>query len=294
MNSNYDLKNKVALCVGATAGIGKAMALKLAECGASVTIMGRNEKIGKEIVKELEKKNPLGIHNLILCDAMSMRSIKQACNEYKSSVSKLNYVVFTQGIATTQGRTETMEGLDQKMAIHYYGRVMFCLELLDILNQTATSEDVRVLSIFSGGKHSAYTGSDLDLKSNYTLSNAANACGFYNDLAMDQLSRENSNITFIHAAPGFVRTNWGTELNCCLKCLTRFIQLCAVSPETCANNMIHGIGGSHMKGSFHIMDRKGNEGSKTLSHNDHYRELVWDHTKEMLKNVSSRDKITLI
>ena len=40
------------------------------------------------------------------------------------------------------------------------------------------------------------------------------AAGFYNDLGLDSFARqpENKNVTFIHAAPGFVNTNWGTEL----------------------------------------------------------------------------------
>lgn len=36
---------------------------------------------------------------------------------------KLDILVLTQGIATTQGRTETEEGIDMKMALHYYSRV---------------------------------------------------------------------------------------------------------------------------------------------------------------------------
>ena len=36
---------------------------------------------------------------------------------------KLDILVMTQGIATTQGRTETEEGIDMKLALHYYSRV---------------------------------------------------------------------------------------------------------------------------------------------------------------------------
>ena len=43
---------------------------------------------------------------------------------------------------------------------------------------------------------------DPDLSKTYSISNAANAAGFYNDVAWDSLARENRDITFCHAAPG--------------------------------------------------------------------------------------------
>ncbi len=49
-----DLKGKRALVCGSTAGIGKAVALQLAEAGASVTLLARNEQKLKSVLAELE------------------------------------------------------------------------------------------------------------------------------------------------------------------------------------------------------------------------------------------------
>ena len=66
-----------------------------------------------------------------------------------------------------------------------------------------------MLSVLSAGVHSPYANyaTDPDLREHYTLSNVANAAGFYNDVAFDALSRDpaNAKISFIHSAPGFVR-----------------------------------------------------------------------------------------
>lgn len=47
------------------------------------------------------------------------------------------------------------------------------------------------------------------------------ASGFYNDIALDSFSRENPNIAFVHAAPGLVASNWGTELNFFMRGIAR-------------------------------------------------------------------------
>lgn len=50
---NLDLKNKQALVCGSTQGIGKAVALELAQLGASVTLVARNEQSLKAVKQEL-------------------------------------------------------------------------------------------------------------------------------------------------------------------------------------------------------------------------------------------------
>ncbi len=50
---NINLTNRRALVGGSTQGIGKAIAIQLAACGASVTLLARNEDAMKKLVAEL-------------------------------------------------------------------------------------------------------------------------------------------------------------------------------------------------------------------------------------------------
>ena len=50
---NLDLKHKQAIVCGSTQGIGKAIALELANLGASVTLIARNEEALKATKLEL-------------------------------------------------------------------------------------------------------------------------------------------------------------------------------------------------------------------------------------------------
>jgi len=56
-----DLTGKVALVGGSTDGIGKAIALKLAECGADICVNGRDPGKGQALVKEIEAKGQRAI-----------------------------------------------------------------------------------------------------------------------------------------------------------------------------------------------------------------------------------------
>lgn len=202
------------------------------------------------------------------------------------------------------GRTETKEGIDVKLAVHYYGRMFFVRQLLDKLKQTALQSkdnDVRVMSILSGGVHSAYTDtSDLDLKRNFSLQNAANAAGYYNDLALDHFARDDSylsteastsptgerkGISFIHAAPGVVNTTWGKDFPWYLTIPLNIAKaLLAKSPEDCAKIMVeYGLQSAERRGQgFYVMGEKGQAGKVTKEHSDEMREKVWEHTNQLI------------
>lgn len=154
-----------------------------------------------------DRSKGTGKHRFLRCDGQLLANAKAFTDQYAVDNKSLDILVLTQGIATIQGRTETSEGLDQKLATHYYGRMAFLAGLLPLLRASAATGDFkpRVLTVLSAGAHSAYPHYDTDpeLKEHYSLGNAAAAGCMYNDIAVDALSRDpaNAGITFVHAAP---------------------------------------------------------------------------------------------
>ena len=134
--------------------------------------------------------------------------------------NKLDYLIMTQGMATIQGLTKTKDGIDQKMQLHYYSRMLLANVLAPTLSE---SDDGKVLSVLSAGVHGAYSAYESDplLEKNYSIKNAADAAGFYNDLGCDALAKKYPKLTVVHAAPGFVNTNWGTEMPWLLRMVVR-------------------------------------------------------------------------
>ena len=56
------LQNKVAIVTGSTSGIGKAAAIALAKEGASVTVTGRRQALGEEVVERIQKNGGEAIY----------------------------------------------------------------------------------------------------------------------------------------------------------------------------------------------------------------------------------------
>lgn len=291
VNSQASLVGKQAVVFGGTSGIGEGIALRLAEGQASVAIVGRNEARGRELVQEMKTLAPNGDHEFISCDASLLSNIAKCTSQFMQSHKRLDYLVVSSGIATVQGRTETAEHIDQKLALHYFGRMGIIRGLLPLLKSTAqTGADVRVLSVLSGGVHSPYADfkKDFELKSTYSLSNAANAAGFYNDLGLDALSRANPELTFIHAAPGFVNTNWGTEMPWFIKGLVRLIQPLGRSMKDCGEYMTFGLLNPAYKGGLRILGSKGEPANRTALHTTANADFVWEQTVGLLDRASKQ------
>ena len=305
-----DLTGKVALVGGATSGIGKGIAYVLAGLHADVGVLARNERLGLEVVEDLRRINPNGTYEMILCDAISMKSIQTACSDFNTKFSKLNYLVMSQGIANLNGRTETSEGIDTKMALHYYGRMNFITQLSPVLRKTAETEEVRVASVL--GLLAPYINlKDLSLKDNYSLHNVASATGLYIDLAVDQLSRDFAgptaqNISFLHVSPGGINSNWGNDFPAPLRLLVKVAQyFVGRDPQDYGKMFVEkgllseefgggGSGGSTSPASgnnvcaaqragWHQLTPSGTKGTVTALHTDLHREAVWTHTQEVIR-----------
>lgn len=289
-NAAFSGAGKRALVVGGTSGIGQGIALRLAEAQFAVTIVGRNAERGEEIVKAMKLKSPESDHRFLPCDAMLVKNAAKCADDFLASLpdGKLDTLVVTPGIGTFSGHTPTSEGIEQKLAIHYYSRMAFVKHLLPALRK---ADAPSVLTVLSAGIHSPYSKYEADpdlTKGGFSLKSAADAAGFYNDIAMDQFSRDplNSKVKFVHAAPGFVNTNWGSELHWSVKWLIRAVQPLGRSMEDCAEVMCRPVFDHRGdKGGFLLMGANGETVNTTKLH-EQAREKVWEHTVEVLNRLA--------
>jgi NAD(P)-dependent dehydrogenase (short-subunit alcohol dehydrogenase family) len=286
-NAAASFAGRRAVVCGGTSGIGEGIAKRLAQAGFSVTIVGRSPERGAEIVEAMKGLGGSG-HEFKGADLFLLSNAQRFAEEYAATHPSLDVLVLSQGMATLQGRTETPEGIDQKLALHFYGRMAFVEALLPLLR---ASPAPRVLSVLSGGVHAAYghLEDDPELKTHYSLKNAADAAGFYNDLALDAYARqpENAKVTFVHAAPGFVRTRWGTEMPWIVRGLLSVIKPFAKSPADCAEFMCAPLLTEVPKrdAALLVLDSEARPAATTAAHTAAARDFMWRHVHEVLARV---------
>jgi len=125
---------------------------------------------------------------------------------------------------------------------------------------------------------------DPELKQ-FSLKRAADAAGTYNDLAVDAMSREHK-FFMIHAAPGIIATNWGSDLPWPLNSLIHIARLFANSIESAGEFMSEPLLRPEVElGTYLLQSAVAQPVSKTKIH-DEALEVVWKHTKEVLDRVA--------
>ncbi|KAJ7643545.1 hypothetical protein FB45DRAFT_735704, partial [Roridomyces roridus] len=121
---------------------------------------------------------------------------------------KVNFLALSPGLLTLDGRNETEEGIDRKLAVHYYGRWRFIRELIPALEAAhKAGEDAKVISVLAA-KQARGTRNldDLGLKKHFSVFNAAMAGPTYNDCMVKGFANRHPGLSFIHSYPGGVYT----------------------------------------------------------------------------------------
>jgi 2-dehydro-3-deoxy-D-gluconate 5-dehydrogenase len=93
----FDLSGRVAVVTGGNRGIGRAIALGLAEAGASVAVLARNQENNRSVVDELEKfKVPAYARQL---DVRKRPDLQPAVDEVEEALGPIDILVNNAGMA---------------------------------------------------------------------------------------------------------------------------------------------------------------------------------------------------
>jgi len=78
---NLDLHNKRAIVCGSTQGIGKAVAMELAQMGAHVTLIARNETSLKQVKSELPDTGSQ-LHSYLCVDFNNPEQLRELVTQF--------------------------------------------------------------------------------------------------------------------------------------------------------------------------------------------------------------------
>jgi len=284
----------VALFVGGTSGVGQALAQAFAcvtNGNAHIILCGRNRAAASDIIASFPRptiSSSTGpLHEFMECDASLMRNVQSTTSTLLTRLPKLNFLVLSPGIMSVKSRTETTEGIDRKMALHYYARWKFTKDLMPLLQKAKDmGEPASVMSILGAGYGGPINIDDLGLKSTYSVANAALVTVAYNDMMMKSFSEQNPGIGFTHMNPGPVKTSLLKNSDVPMKCIANRVLLplanaLTTSPEDAGEYMLHALLEGGKLGGMSRRDRQGNDiGDTKYFGSDEERRILWEHTTE--------------
>ena len=126
-----DLNGKTAIVTGANSGMGFATVEALSDMGATVLMLCRNEKRGRDAIDSLtaEKERKL---DLIICDLGDFTSIRNAARYIRKNYQRVDILVNNAGFISLD-RQETKEGVERQFGINHLGHFLLTTQLLDLM-----------------------------------------------------------------------------------------------------------------------------------------------------------------
>jgi NAD(P)-dependent dehydrogenase (short-subunit alcohol dehydrogenase family) len=202
-----DFENKICLITGATSGIGKAAALKLAELGASLILIGRNPDRGKIICDQIKKETNNKEIKFYKLDLSLMKEVSESAKKIKSDYEHIDILINNAG-ARFLDHVVSKEGIEQTLAVNHLSHFLLTNLLINKLKKSASA---RIINI-SSGVHFSGDGiienitnpNGYDGRKQYANSKLANV--FFTYELADRL--KNVNITVNAIDPGGVATNF--------------------------------------------------------------------------------------
>lgn len=195
------LKEKVAVVTGASRGIGKAVALKLASMGASVIVnyAGSKDK-AESVVKQIEDMG--GNAEAIQCDVSDFQMCKNFISDVQKKYGRIDILVNNAGI-TRDGLVMAMkeEDFDDVIATNLKG-TFNCIRFVSRIMMKQRSGKIINMSSVSGVAGNAG-------QVNYSAAKAG-VIGITKSMARELASR---NIHVNAIAPGFIETDMTNTLS---------------------------------------------------------------------------------
>lgn len=225
-----NLKENVVAITGASTGIGKATAIRLAENGAKVVLGARNTENLENVVEKI--KNNGGEAVFVKTDVRNKADLVQLVNVAVEQFGKLDVIVNNAGVARISRVDELdIDGWDEMIDSNIKGTLYGMAAAIPVFNLQKSGHIINIIST-SGIKivptQGVYAGTKNAIR---TISEA-----------FRQESDGNVRITGI--SPGYIKTDFAVKSVVAEDMKTaasKAVAALAISPEAIANAVIYAI-----------------------------------------------------
>jgi NAD(P)-dependent dehydrogenase (short-subunit alcohol dehydrogenase family) len=138
---------------GATSGIGRAVARRLAALGANLVIVGRNARAGRAVVSDLQRSVPTAKVAFVQADLSNPNEVRRLAADIGERFPNLHVLINNAGARFDTYQT-TPEGIELTFATNHLGHFLLTCLLYDSLERAGGA---RVITVASGSHHGANT-----------------------------------------------------------------------------------------------------------------------------------------
>ena len=188
-------EGKVAIVTGAGQGIGRGIALKLAQEGASVAIADLNPETANQVANEIKKMGRKAI--AVQTDVTSSASVNQMVQQVLDTFGTVDILVNNAGYVApkmTPFNKETEDYWDKVIDVCYKGVILCCLAVVDTM---IAKKSGKIVSITSDAARVGQSGQAV-------YSGAKGAVAAFSKAISVELARYNINVNCV--APGATNT----------------------------------------------------------------------------------------
>lgn len=222
MTHETSLRGKVALVTGGSGGIGRFVAAGLAERGATVIIVGRDEARGRSAVATMAQAT--GNAHFFRADLSLLSEVRRLTLHLLTNYSRLDLLVHSAGFVAAQRRL-TAEGHEINWVTNYLSRFLLTNLLLERLQESAPA---RVVNIAAPGVSGSIDFGDLAGERKIGGLKGLTQAQFANDVFTVELARRlhGTGVTATAVNPGLV----DTDIRCDFPPLVRGLMWLAFRP----------------------------------------------------------------
>jgi NAD(P)-dependent dehydrogenase (short-subunit alcohol dehydrogenase family) len=278
-----NMNGKVCLVTGATAGIGQATALLLAQQGATVVGVGRNPAKNEFSTQMIKEKSGSGSVEYLLADLSSQKEIRALAEQFLAKYDRLDVLINNAG-ATFGERLESVDGIEMTFALNHLGYFHLTALLSDILETSAPSRVINVSS--SLHKFGKLNFDDIPFKDGYSRSKAYQRSKLANIAFTYELARHFSNqkITVNAMNPGLVATNVGESAGGVSAKMKGLVdKIAGLTPEEGAQTIIYLATSPEVTGvSGRYFVKEKSIPSSKISYDLDFCRRLWDVSSELI------------
>lgn len=276
------MEKPICLITGATDGVGRCTAFKLARKGFSVVMVARNKSKAERVKAEIEAVSG-GNVDYILADLASLKDVRRLAEEFKGRYLKLDVLINNAGIFAPT-RQLTVDGFEASYQVNYLSHFLLTQLLLEDL---ASSPQGRIINLSS----SVHTAGQLDPENlqsekKFSVLTTYSSTKLFMLLFTIELAKrlERTRITANAVHPGIARTPMMLRAPGALRLMSYLALPFSVSPERGAATSVYLASSPDVElvsGKYFTNPKPAT--FKTKFNTDRLRKLLWEISEQSLR-----------